>query len=562
MPATVVQSQSFTDPAGYGARLLAFDQFDPALGTLAGIRLEISAEVTGNLWVESLEGRAISLTYAPQATVSVFAPTGTKLDELSVTGEDTITLAAFDGTIDFAGRSGTLLTVTASVDGIAGTDPGGTIDTAAFIGTGSVALPVSDFATNRIAGPANMRVRAEAAVGGTVRLSYDTTPAPATEDTDGGGGIIIPPTPTPGPHPITVTTPPQAFRFAPRPTGWQAALAITRFDPRLGTLSAVHIRLLSTVQASAGIENHGTAAGTATITQHAATVLALNGIELASSAADIDRQLTYGPADGIEDFAGSGGASDADGAMTTSRALTLGSAADLATFTGDGSLDLVLDSQGIGEIAGPASFLAEIAALSGALVELAYTYIVDPAAAAVLVQDGPTAMRIAAEAYPGIVPDLQHQFISITPDNLVISATTDNWFIRTGDGTDAIAARGGTNVLDGGGGSNFLTGGFGHDTFFVDLRDPALDVWSTVVNFQAGDEVTLWGITPDNLQFTWTDGEGAANATGLTLHATAAARPTGSLTLSGYTTADLTNGRLLASFGTIEGNDYLFIRAT
>ena len=117
-------------------------------------------------------------------------------------------------------------------------------------------------------------------------------------------------------------------------------------------------------------------------------------------------------------------------------------------------------------------------------------------------------------------------------------------------------------MLDGGGGSNFLTGGFGHDTFFVDLRDPALDVWSTVVNFQAGDEVTLWGITPDNLQFTWTDGEGAANATGLTLHATAAARPTGSLTLSGYTTADLTNGRLLASFGTIEGNDYLFIRAT
>ena len=83
-----------------------------------------------------------------------------------------------------------------------------------------------------------------------------------------------------------------------------------------------------------------------------------------------------------------------------------------------------------------------------------------------------------------------------------------------------------------------------------------------MVNFQAGDEVTLWGITPDNLQFTWTDGEGAANATGLTLHATAAARPTGSLTLSGYTTADLTNGRLLASFGTIEGNDYLFIRAT
>ena len=562
MPASVVQSQSFTDPAGYGARLLAFDQFDPAQGILAGIRLEISAEVTGNLWVESLEGRAISLTYAPRAIVSVFSPTAVKLDELSVAGEDTITLAAFDGTIDFAGTSGTLLAVTASVDGVASTEPGGTIDTAPFIGIGSIALPVSDFATNRIAGPANMRVRAEAAVGGTVRLSYDVTPAPATEDTDDGGGVITPPTPTPGPHPITVTTPPQAFRFAPRPTGWQAALAVTRFDPGLGTLSAVHIRLLSTVQASAGIENHGSAGGTATITQHAATVLALNGIELASSAADIDRQLAYGPADGIDDFAGSGGAGDAGGAMTTSRALTLGSAADLATFTGNAKLDLVLDSQGIGEIEGPASFLAEIATLSGALVELAYTYIVDLAAAAVLVQDGATATRIAAEAYPGIVPDLQHQFINITPDNLLISATTDNWFIRTGTGTDAIAARGGTNVIDGGGGSNYLTGGFGQDTFFIDLRSTARDVWSTVANFQPGDEATLWGITPDNLHFTWTDGEGAANATGLTLHATAAAQPTGSLTLTGYTTGDLTNGRLLASFGTIEGNDYMFIRAS
>ncbi len=248
MPTAVVQTQSFTDPAGHGARLLAFDQHDPARGPLAGIRLEISAEVTGKLWVESHEGRAVALTYAPQATVTVFAPAGTRLEELSVAGEDTLALAAFDGTTDFAGPSGTLLVVTASVDGVAGTEPGGTIDTAPFIGTGTVALPVSDHATNRIAGPANLRVRAEATVAGTIRLSYEETPAPATEET--GGGVIIPPAPTPGPRPITVTTAPQSFRFTPRPTGWQEALAVTRFDPALGTLSAVHIRLLSTVQAS------------------------------------------------------------------------------------------------------------------------------------------------------------------------------------------------------------------------------------------------------------------------------------------------------------------------
>ena len=562
--AMVVQSQSFTDPAGYGARLLAFDQFNPAMGTLAGIRLETSVQLAGSLWVENLEGRAVSLTYAPKAHVSVFSPGGVKLDALSAAGEATITLAAFDGGVDYAGDSGTSLVVSASVDGVAGTAPGGTIEHLPFIGTGSVALPVSDYATNRIAGPANMRVRAAAAVEGTVRLAYDYTPNVEAVDTDTGGGVVItignPPWEVI--RPVTVTTAPQVFRFDPRASGWQETLGIARFDPLLGTLSAVHIRLVSSVQVSAGIENHGTAGGSAEISQHAFTVLALDGSALASSAAEMRRSLAFGAVDGVDDFAGTGGMGDAGTAMTTAQAVTLGGTADLATFTGDGSVDLLLDSQGTGEIAGPASFLAEIAALSGALVEVAYTYIVQAAASAVLVEDGSgTSTRVNAEAYAGLVPNLQHQFITITPDNLVIAATTDNWFIRTGDGTDAIAARGGTNVIDGGGGSNFLSGGFAKDTFFVDLRDPAHDVWSTVANFQAGDEVTLWGVTAENMQFSWVDGAGAVGATGLTLHAVAAAQPTGSLTLTGYGTGDLTNGRLVTSFGTVGGNDYLFIRA-
>ena len=563
MPATVVQNQSFTDPAGYGARLLSFDQFDPAQGTLGGIRLETSAQVTGSLWVENLEGRDVSLTYAPGAHVSVFSPAGALLDEIAVTGEETIALAAFDGILDYAGDSGTFLTLSASVDGIAGTDPGGTIDTAPFIGTGTIALPVGDYATNRIAGPANMRVRAQAAVGGSVRLAYDYTPAPATVDTGGGVVIVIIPPVTEG-HPVTVTSAPQAFRYDPRATGWLEAVTVDQFDPLLGILSAVQIRVVSTIQISASIENHGTAPGSAEIAQHAITELHLNGVALTTSTADARRLLAFGAADGVDDFAGAGGTADPGTPVIKAQAVTLASADQRAVFTGPGTMDLFLFSEGSGEITGPASFLAEIAALSGVLVEVAYTYIVAPDAAAVLVETGNSGVstRVDAEAYAGLVANLQHQFISVTPDNLSISATTDNWFIRTGDGTDAITARGGTNVIDGGGGSNYLTGGFGRDTFFVDLRNPAVDVWSTVSNFQAGDEATLWGITPDNMQFTWIDNAGAPEAPGLTLHATAAGHPTGSLTLSGYTTGDLTNGRLTTSFGTIGGNDYLFIRAT
>jgi Ca2+-binding RTX toxin-like protein len=161
------------------------------------------------------------------------------------------------------------------------------------------------------------------------------------------------------------------------------------------------------------------------------------------------------------------------------------------------------------------------------------------------------------------VSGLQEQYVNITSDNLNVSVATDNWFIHTGSGTDAISAHGGFNVLDGGGGSNFLTGGSGSNTFFVDDRAAAMDIWSTVTNFHAGDAATIWGVAPRDFALTWVDGQGAAGFTGLTMHAAEATRPTASLTLSGYSQADLNNGRLSVSFGTdsASGSAYMYVHA-
>jgi hypothetical protein len=136
-----------------------------------------------------------------------------------------------------------------------------------------------------------------------------------------------------------------------------------------------------------------------------------------------------------------------------------------------------------------------------------------------------------------------------------------------GSGEDAIDVShvGGTNVLDGENGSNFLVGGTGpssFDTFFVDDRSPSADIWSTVANFHAGDAATIFGITQNGFDTAWADGQGAAGYTGLTLHVTAPGAPTASLTLSGYTTADLTNGTLTTSYGTEnDGTPYLYVHA-
>jgi Ca2+-binding RTX toxin-like protein len=165
--------------------------------------------------------------------------------------------------------------------------------------------------------------------------------------------------------------------------------------------------------------------------------------------------------------------------------------------------------------------------------------------------------------YSGPVAGLQEQYISLTSDNINVNVSTPDWFIHSGSGEDAIAVSSGTNVLDGGTGSNFLTGGTGSDTFFVDDRGPAADIWSTVVGFHGGDSATIWGVTPDNFDLAWVNDQGAAGFTGLTLHATAMGQPTASLTLAGFSQADMTNGRLSVSFGTdaISGSAFMFVHA-
>jgi hypothetical protein len=173
------------------------------------------------------------------------------------------------------------------------------------------------------------------------------------------------------------------------------------------------------------------------------------------------------------------------------------------------------------------------------------------------------AATAAPQHYNGPVQGVVNQEIAVTTDSLNIATGSANWFIHTGSGTDGISVSRGTNVLDGGTGSNFLSGGTGTDTFFVDDRGATTDTWSTVANFHAGDAATVWGITPGTFATDWVDGEGAAGYTGLTLHASASGQATASVSLAGYTTADLTNGRLTIDFGTdpASGSSYMDIVA-
>ncbi|ODU58249.1 MAG: hypothetical protein ABS99_04420 [Acetobacteraceae bacterium SCN 69-10] len=130
-------------------------------------------------------------------------------------------------------------------------------------------------------------------------------------------------------------------------------------------------------------------------------------------------------------------------------------------------------------------------------------------------------------------------------------------FIRTGAGDDAVQVTSGDNVIDASTGSNFLVGGTGHDTFFVDTTG-GQTLWDSIVNFHAGDALTIWGYSPGVSSHGWADGLGAAGYTGLTLQI----KPTGALvaaqaTLVGLTSADLSS--LMVQTGEVGGNSYLSI---
>lgn len=175
----------------------------------------------------------------------------------------------------------------------------------------------------------------------------------------------------------------------------------------------------------------------------------------------------------------------------------------------------------------------------------------------------------AETPYPGPVVGPTSQYINVNADNLNITATTPNWFLHSGAGEDAISVSqaNGINVLDGGTGSNFLSGGLGgtsasKDTFFVDARNAPSDTWSTVVNFHSGDDATMFGISPAAFNVAMVDNDGAAGFQGLTFHATAAGKPEASLTLTGFTQADL-SGKISMAFGSEpDGTTFLKIHGT
>jgi len=168
------------------------------------------------------------------------------------------------------------------------------------------------------------------------------------------------------------------------------------------------------------------------------------------------------------------------------------------------------------------------------------------------------------QAYTGPVSYLQQQYAWAGSDKVNITAAIPNVFLKSGPGDDALAVNSGSNVVDGGSGSNFLVGASGadggSDTFFVDGRG-GQSTWDTLVNFHAGDQLTLWGFDGAAGTTSWVDNQGAAGYQGATLHADFG-NGSGASALVTFAALTTTGAQFVTSTGTAGGLAYLAVTRT
>ena len=144
-----------------------------------------------------------------------------------------------------------------------------------------------------------------------------------------------------------------------------------------------------------------------------------------------------------------------------------------------------------------------------------------------------------AAPYAGPVAWLERQFLTGAGTQAVVG-TSRAEFLNLGAGDDAANGGAGADVLDGDTGSSFLTGGAGRDIFFADGREGRTS-WSTIADWEAGEELALWGWLPGISNALWLASGGVPGWTGATMHADLDANGSfdASITWSGQTRAAL-----------------------
>jgi len=193
------QSATFdARPVGW-TETATVNRFDPAAGTLRAVNLRLTTSLPATASLENHDIVGNSAVVNQQATTRVMAPglASALASATAQTSRPSAFLDAFDGTDDFAGPSGTVLSSGAQSASttLQVTD---SASLAAFTGAGTLDLSVQSVGGSRIDGMPELLAELAATAGGTLQISYTYEPSsPVTPIAVANGSTGGSSTPTP-----------------------------------------------------------------------------------------------------------------------------------------------------------------------------------------------------------------------------------------------------------------------------------------------------------------------------------------------------------------------------
>jgi hypothetical protein len=135
-------------------------KFDPALGTLQSVDITFTGSIVGSAQAESLDTSPTTVTETFQGQIILTRPDLSTLGSVLPQAQFVDTFSSYDGTIDFAGTSGTSHMNVSATQTVVVTTPPPAGDLALFTGPignpGTITLPVTATGTSTASGSGNL----------------------------------------------------------------------------------------------------------------------------------------------------------------------------------------------------------------------------------------------------------------------------------------------------------------------------------------------------------------------------------------------------------------------
>ncbi len=158
--------------------VLSVKKFDSTLGTLNSITFQLGGSVAGTGRAESLDASASTITLSLSSLLTLTRPDGSTIVVTNPVFSNSYAVTAFDGAIDFSGKSG----VATGTVGSSHTES--KISTAASdfalfsqAGGGTISLALQASGLSSASGAGNLISQFSTAAAGDLKVSYDYTAA-------------------------------------------------------------------------------------------------------------------------------------------------------------------------------------------------------------------------------------------------------------------------------------------------------------------------------------------------------------------------------------------------